>query len=205
MLHDRETGSLWPQPWGECFKGPAEVKKLTEYPSIHTTYSEFKKLYPHGKLLRKPEKGEPGSPYAKYFDDPEKLGMFGRLDNYERLRGKDKVFGIRRGVKQVAVSLDYLKANGKAMITGLGDPVVVTYDPTGETVSAFVFEGDQRALVKGLQAATGRLIAPGGGTVWCSRTGKVMEGKGRDLTIIPTMTAYWFAWLSFFQDTKLIN
>lgn len=204
-MHDRETGSLWPQPWGECIKGASEGKKLTEYPAIHTTYAEFKKLYPHGQLLKKPEKGEAGSPYGDYFADPDKLGMFGRLNDYERMPGKDKVFGLRRGDKQVAVSLAYLKTNGRALITGVGDPIMVTYDQSSGTVSAFAFTGNQRAAVKGLKVEGDRMTAPGGRTVWNSRTGKVIEGDGTDLPIVPMMSAYWFAWLSFYPDTELVN
>lgn len=204
-MHDRETGSLWPQPWGECFKGASEGKKLTEYPAIHTTYAEFKKLYPHGQLLKKPEKGDPGSPYADYFADSEKLGMFGRLNDYEQMPGKDKVFGLRRGDKQVAVSLSYLETNGRALITGLGDPLIVTFDKNSGTASAFVFTGDQRAAVKGLKVEGDRLIAPGGRATWNSRTGKLIDGEGTDLSVVPTMSAYWFAWLTFYPDTELIN
>lgn len=204
-MHDVETGSLWPQPWGECFTGASVGKKLTEYPAIHTTYAEFKKLYPHGQLLKKPEKGEPGSPYSDYFDDSEKLGMFGRLNDYERMPGKDKVFGLRRGDKQVAVSLAYLISNRRALITGVGDPIIVTYDASSETASAFVFEGNQRAAVKGLKVEGDRMIAPGGRAVWNSKTGKLVEGEGIDLSVVPTMSSYWFAWVSFFPQTELVN
>ena len=204
-MHDVETGSLWPQPWGECFSGASVGKKLTEYPAIHTTYAEFKKLYPHGQLLKKPEKGEPSSHYSKYFDDSEKLGMFGRVDDYERLSGKDKVFGLRRGDKQVAISLIYLKTNGRSLITGIGDPIIVTYDASSETASAFVFEGNQRAAVKGLKVDGDRMIAPGGRTVWHSRTGKVIEGDGTNLSVVPTMSSFWFAWVSFFPNTELVK
>jgi len=204
-MHDRETESLWPQPWGECFKGASEGKKLTEYPAIHTTYSEFKKLYPHGQLLKKPERGEAGSPYSRYFADPEKLGMFGRLNNYEQMPGKDKVFGIRSGDQQVAVSLALLKRRGYTLVTGVGDPMIVTYDSTSETASALAFEGDQRASVKGLRVYSDSIIGPGGVTVWHPRTGKAIRGEGSDLPVVPTMSAYWFAWLSFFPETELVD
>lgn len=204
-MQDVETQSLWAQPWGECIKGASEGKKLTQFPAIHTTYAEFKKLYPNGQLLRKPEKGEPGSPYAKYFGDPEKLGMFGRVDDYERLKGKDKVFGIRADEQQVAVSEAYLIKNGFALIPSLPDPVVVTFDADGGTVAAFAFSGKQKAAVKGLKVDGDRMIAPGGRAVWSARTGELLEGNGEDLAVAPTMSAYWFAWLSFFPNTELIK
>ena len=204
-MQDVETQSLWPQPWGECIKGPSEGKKLTQFPAIHTTYAEFKKLYPKGQLLKKPEKGEAGSPYKGYFDNPNKLGMFGRVDDYERLKGKSKVFGIRTGEQQVAVAEAYLVASGFALIPSLPDPVIVTFDAKGSTVAAFAFSGKQKAAVKGLKIDGDRMIAPGGRAVWSARTGRLIEGDGVDLPVVPTMSAYWFAWLSFFPETELIR
>ncbi len=92
-MQDLETGSLWSQINGECISGELEGKKLSPLPALHTTYSEFKELYPEGLLLKKPEKGESGSSYDSYFADPDKLGIFGRADNFQKLDGKDKVFG----------------------------------------------------------------------------------------------------------------
>jgi hypothetical protein len=131
--------------------------------------------------------------------------MFGRLNDYERMPGKDKVFGLRRGDKQVAVSLAYLKKHGRALITGVGDPIMVTYDQNSGTASAFVFTGSQRAAVKGLKVEGDRMIAPGGRAVWDSRTGKLVEGDGTDLSAVPMMSAFWFAWLSFYPDTELVH
>jgi len=203
-MQDRETESLWPQPWGECIMGRSEGKKLSEYPAIHTSYGEFKKLFPQGQLLKKPEKGEAGSPYDGYFADPDKLGMFGRVNDYEKLKGKDKVFGIRVGVQQVAVSEAYLVEHGFALIPSLPDPVIVTYDTTGKTAAAFAFEGRQRGMIMGLKPQGDRLVGPGRRAVWSARTGKLIEGNGDDLPVAPTMSAYWFAWLSFFPSTELI-
>ncbi len=205
VMQDRETESLWPQPWGECIKGPSEGKKLDQFPAIHTTYAEFKKQYPNGQLLKKPEKGEAGSPYDRYFTDPDKLGIFGRANNFERLAGKDKVFGIRQGDQQVAVAEAYLIERGYAMIADLSDPVIVTYDKNSSTSAAFAFTGKQTETIKGLKVESNRIIVSDGKLVWDALTGELIDGDGENLALVPTMSAYWFAWLSFFPETELIK
>ena len=205
VMQDRQTESLWPQPWGECIKGPSEGKKLDQFPAIHTTYAEFKKQYPNGQLLKKPEKGEAGSPYDQYFADPDKLGIFGRANNFERLPGKDKVFGIRRGDQQVAVAEAYLVERGYAMIANLSDPVVVTYDKNSSSAAAFAFTGKQTETIKGLKVESNRITVSDDKLVWDALTGELIKGDGENLALVPTMSAYWFAWLSFFPETELIK
>ncbi len=205
VRQDRETESLWPQPWGECIKGPSEGKKLEQFPAIHTTYAEFKKQYPNGQLLKKPEKGEAGSPYSQYFADPDKLGIFGRANNFERLAGKDKVFGIRQGDQQVAVAEAYLVERGYAMIADLPEPIVITDDKNSTTAAACAFTGKQTETIKGLKVDSNRIIISDGKLVWDALTGELIEGDGENLALVPTMSAYWFAWLTFFPETELIK
>ena len=134
-MQDLETESLWSQPSGECIQGELEGNKLTLFPAIHTTFAGFKKSHPNGQLLKKEAKGPHGSPYADYFDDQSKLGMFGRLDNFERLPGKALVFGLRLPEGEVAITKDYLEEHGHAEI-GEGPIVMVSYDPESKTVRA---------------------------------------------------------------------
>lgn len=46
---------------------------------------------------------------------------------------------------------------------------------------------------------------PGKNITWNACTGKVLSEKGEDLVMVPIVTSYWFAWLSFFPDTGLIK
>lgn len=135
VMQDLETESLWSQPTGECIQGKLEGSVLSLIPAIHTTYAEFKKQYPHGQLLKKEEKGPEGAPYAEYYADSTKLGIFGRIDDYERLPGKTLVVGLRLAGGEVAVSMDYLEEHGSATV-GENPKIVVTYDSKSKTVSA---------------------------------------------------------------------
>lgn len=203
-MQDLETGSLWSQINGECISGILEGKKLSPLPALHTRYSEFKELYPEGLLLEKPEKGESGSSYDSYFADPDKLGIFGRPDNFQKLDGKDKVFGLRPGEHQIAVSEDYLIQNGFAVFSQSEPPVIVTYDVDSKTVAAFALRDHSQTDLENIRIEDNTLFLSGDKAAWDSRTGMVKSGDADSLDPIPAISAYWFAWISFFPDTELI-
>ncbi len=204
-MQDLETGSLWSQIDGECISGELKGKKLSSLPALHTSYSQFRELYPEGLLLRKPEKGESGSQYDSYFADPDKLGIFGRANNFQKLDGKDKVVGLNLGKRQIAVSEDYLIRNGLAVVSGTEPPVIVTYDHEGRTVAAFALRDHSQADLENIRIEDNALFLPGDNAVWDSRTGRAKSGDADQLDQIPAISAYWFAWISFFPDTELIN
>jgi len=204
-MQDLETESLWSQVSGECISGPEVGSKLTQFPAIHSTYNGFKKTYPNGLLLKKPKKGEDGSPYGSYFSDEKKLGIFDRADNYTRLQGKDKVIGIRFSNHEIAVSLDYLKREKFAVIADSITPVVLIFKPDGATVSAFVFDRKDNDYLASLEVTDGAISIAGGKMKWDASSGLAISDGGDDLIIKPTMTAFWFAWVSFFPETELIK
>lgn len=204
-MQDLQTGSLWSQINGECISGELEGKKLSSLPALHTRYSEFKELYPEGLLLKKPEKGESGSSYDSYFADPDKLGIFGRADNFQKLDGKDKVFGLNLGKRQIAVSEDYLIRNGLAVVSGTEPPVIVTYDHEGRTVAAFALRDHSQTDLVDIRIEDNALFLSGDNTAWDSRTGRAKSGDADPLDQIPAISAFWFAWISFFPDTELIK
>lgn len=204
-MQDLQTGSLWSQINGECISGILEGKKLSPFPALHTRYSEFKELYPEGLLLKKPEKGESGSPYDSYFENPDKLGIFGRANNFQKLDGKDKVFGLRLGKRQVAVPEDYLLRNRFAVVSATNPPIIVTYDVDSKTVAAFALPEYMQTDLENIRIEDNTLFLPGDNAAWDSRTGRVKSGDAEPLELIPAISAYWFAWISFFPDTELIK
>ena len=182
-MQDLETKSLWSQISGICIWGEMEGTKLKTVPFSHTTFGAFKIKYPNGKLLKKPTDSTDkidGSSYDSYFADKERLGIFGRVDNFKRLAGKDKVYGIRFENSEFAVSERYLTKNGYAMIVSESMRVYVTFDSASLTAAAF-------ALPDSLKLA-----------------GKI-EINNQTAKAFPVISAYWFAWVSFFPETELIK
>jgi hypothetical protein len=205
-MHNLETESLWSQVSGQCIRGEQEGKLLELYPSSISTFAEYRKSYPDGLILVKPEKGEAGSSYDSYFANDTKLGMFGRVDNFQRLAGKDLVYGLRTGDRQVAVAEKYLEKHGYAYVDQLQPPVLITFNKEGNSVSAFAVNGAEPAA--DAFAVRNNKITRGDGKekiAWDATTGRLLEGKGQDLKEVAVMSAYWFAWAGFFPETDLVR
>lgn len=204
MLQDVETGSLWSQVTGECIAGKMEGSVLTLYPSMMTTFAAFGVDYPDGRLLTKPQPGPDRSPYEWYAADTTALSMFGRVDNFQRLRGKDVVYGVRMDGRQTAVAKDLIASKHLVILDQFTTPVVVTGDSTGSSVAAFLLPvGRQR--ISELEVVGDTLILGSGDESWNARTGKSQSVRGGDLAPVPITSVYWFAWVSFFPETELVK
>ncbi len=204
-MMDMETKSLWSQVSGECIQGEMEGKKLSLFPAIHTTYEEFKTLYPNGRLLKKEARGDKGSHYNKYFDDKTKLGMFGRADNFQQLPGKERVVGLRVEDHPAAVSLAYLKEHGYALIENIAPPVVVSYDFSSRTVAAFKLPPGIDGLPAKIKVTEDSILLSKPKAAWHPLTGRAVTAKTQDLEAVPVITSFWFAWATFFPETELIQ
>ncbi len=204
-MQDLQTESLWSHVTGECLMGPMEGARLAQFPAMHTTYQQFTKIFPEGVLLKKPEKGEEGSPYDSYFEDPDKLGIFGTENKNEALKGKDKVFGLQIDDIHFAVAESYLNKNNFAVIPYVAPPVIVTYDKIGKTAAAFALPDRSSDDIKTLKVENNEIRLTDRKIVWNAQTGKIMSGKAKDLKRVPVVTAYWFAWANFFPETELIK
>ena len=203
VIEDIETGSLWSQVTGECISGKLEDSCLALLPSMLATYSEYKKLYPNGEVLAKPDKGS-HSPYDWYAKDADMLGVFGRVDNFSRLEGKEPVFGIRSEGIQVAVSKNYLLQNRIALLDQFSPSAVVISDSNGDRVAAFTLP-DSVKNISELRLDGDAMVIRNGEIMWDVGSGRIISGEGSDLTPVPITSSFWFAWVSFFPKTELIK
>ncbi len=178
-MQDLETESMWAQITGEAIQGDLIGKSLTIFNNFHhSTFAEFKKQYPNGRLLKKEILGDASSHYTKYMDDSTKFGIFGRDDTFSKLGGKDLVFGIRHGDKIIAISKDYLTANKTYAFKSDSVTIVINYDEASGTIAAYE---TNYAL------------------------DKINMNELKNNKSVGVVTAYWFAWISFFSETELIN
>ncbi len=198
-MQDFQTESLWSQVSGKAISGEKEGMLLKLYPSQQMTYAQFKKSYPTGRLLRKPSKGGGVSHYERYFADSAKIGIFDRIDKFDRLPSKDIVVGVRSGDKQAAVTMDLLAEKKMAILNNMSPPVVVIYDLTTQAISGYEISSQSATSI---EYADGKLSA--GDESWDIFTGHALNANGKDLKSVSVSTAFWFAWSSFFPDTELI-
>jgi hypothetical protein len=202
-MQDIETESLWSQISGRGMQGAHRGTELTLYPSSITTFADFKRSYPDGRLLTKPEKFEKGSKYDQYFSDSTKLGIFGRVDNFKRVPGKTKVIGLRLASGNIAVTLEKLAEAVVVLMPTAKPSVALLYDAATETSYAYDLSGLPGEQATELAVDGSRLMA--GAAAWDIRSGNAIDGKSVPLKPVPIITAFWFAWASFFTDSELIQ
>ncbi len=205
VMQDMQTKSLWSQVTGECIQGELEGKSLSLFPSQHTTFAEFKERFPEGVLLKKPFKGPRGSAYQDYFSDSAKLGIFGRQDTFKQIPGKTRVFGLRFNDGQVALTVDHMEVNRIEVIDMFNPKTLLYYDSEGETVSAYALPENIAWDPAQFKVRQDQIVYRDNRFAWNSSTGEGISDDMPDLKPMPVITAYWFAWFSFFTDTRLIK
>jgi len=130
IMQDKETGSLWSHITGECLEGEYLGTQLEMIPVVQTSWSQWSGDHPATRVLKKSEEIT-SSQYEKYFDDPERTGLFRTIWLQDRLPGKSLVHGILLGPHSLAVTDGVLTA-AKPIKTELGGvAITVTRDPDG--------------------------------------------------------------------------
>ena len=95
LMYDRESESLWTQLGMKGVSNTALNKKLKWLPSVHMTWSSWKKAFPNGQVLSTDtgyKRHYAGQAYASYF--ASKYAMFPVPDSRKELPDKDKVIGL---------------------------------------------------------------------------------------------------------------
>jgi hypothetical protein len=130
IMEDRETSTSWSHVTGRALGGPGRGARLQALPSVQTTWAEWKKTHPRTELLKKSEEVL-SSHYQKYFEDPDRMGLFRAQWLNEVMPGKTLVWGATLGVHAVAVTDRVLTDGARAGVDLGGTPVVVERGPDG--------------------------------------------------------------------------
>ncbi len=134
IMQDKETGSLWSHVTGECLEGEYAGMELEMVPVIQTTWAQWAADHPGTRVLKKSEEIKSSS-YEKYFNDPEKTGLFRTDWLMDRLPGKALIHGVELGTHSLAVVDEALPSGGS--VTGkLGDVEVAMTRGTDGGISA---------------------------------------------------------------------
>jgi len=205
VIRDLQTGSLWSQISGTCISGPMEGTTLVQYPLHYTTYGVFKKSFPKGQLLKKEFRGKKGSYYDSYFSNVKKLGILGRIDTFTRLGAKETVYGIRVKQHEVAVSKIFLTENPLYIYNISDQNILIYFQSSGETVIAFKLPFSKKLSQEEFQLDDRSIFLSKTNTRWNILTGQVLSGPGKPLQEVPVISAFWFAWVTFFPETDLIQ
>ncbi len=212
VMYDRETETLWSHFNARAIHGTLRGTELKPYPAIHTTWGEWKQLYPNSKVLSKRAtlggiRG-PHNVYAGYMADPNQLGIFGTRNPDHTLPGKEHVFGLKFKDERVAYPLQYLRRSPLVHDTVAGEPVLVVFiarEATAVALSRHV-GGKTLDFARLRQTARKWLIEDTlTGSRWRALNGEAIAGplKGSRVTPLPGHQVFWFAWKGFYPHTRL--
>ena len=154
-------------------------------------------------MLRKPTSGQPGSSYADYFAQPDRLGIFGRINDFQRLEGKDQVFGLRLADQEIAIGKDYLNEQRYEIIDSGNTRIIIYYDRESNSAAAYALPHLTDRQLSELGVKDRQLTI--GTQRWNLLTGQPTAGNGDPLVAHPLISAFWFAWASFFPKTELVK
>ena len=201
VMQDRESDTWWSQVTGRAIHGDNRGAQLQKLESVQTTWEKWVAAHPDTTVLAKNEEIT-SSHYQKYFDNPERMGLFRAQWLTEKMPGKTLVYGAAVGPHAVAVTEEAL-ARGIAT-TDLGPTPVVVARGSDGGVRAFI------AQVMGVDLeleADGGSIVDRTGSTWDLDTGRCTAGprKGAQLESVAVTAVYWFAWSGFYPNTQVIE
>ena len=204
IMEDRETGTLWSQMTGRAIDGAHRGSQLQRLEAVQTTWERWRTAHPDTRVLKKKEEVV-GSPYQRYFDDPDRMGMFRAQWLADRMPGKALVFGATLGSHALAVTEGALDGTGSVVAELGGVPVVLARGPEGG-VRGFAARVEGEVIELFRDPATGKVVDDSGST-WDLTTVRCIAGPriGARLEPIAVSPSYWFAWSSIYPNTQIID
>jgi len=224
IMYDRQTESWWQQATGEAIVGELTGESLEFVPALLVSWKEVRdEGHPSLTVLSR-ETGvdrEYGrNPYVGYDTRRSPLASFfpGSVD--ARLPAMERVLSAGERVDPVAVPFSELERRGVLEFEVDGEPVVAFW--TAGTSSVL----DARQISEGRDVGSAVALDPrvdgrrltfepirGGRfrdhdtrSTWTVQ-GRAVDGplEGRELAVLPHGTPFWFAWITFQPDTRVIR
>lgn len=192
--------------------GPLKGHTLKLVPALITTWEHWRRLYPSGKVLAKRPSlfGPSGTSnvYQSYFEDPNRLGIFGTRNPDAVLPGKEFVLGVTAGGERVAYAFRRLSRQRVVNDAVKGEPVVVIFSAQDATAAAFSRRAGGHTLTfVNLRQQDGVWVMEDRetGSTWRAFEGRAVAGRleGMRLEAIPGTQAFWFAWKQIYPETRL--
>jgi hypothetical protein len=223
VMYDRATESLWTHFDGRAVVGVLTGTQLDPIPSPLLAWADFKSAYPDGQVLSRDtgfDRNYGQNPYFGY-DNPETSPFLFRGDVDDRARAKQRVVGVTVGDVSTAYSLDAISAGaGKATNGTVGDVDVVVFWVAGQATalegadtadgrdvgSVSVFDRVVRGESLTFTSTNDGFIDEQTGSVW-DLSGRAISGDldGEQLTQIPHLDTFWFAWSTCRPGTELVT
>ncbi|MDF1696075.1 MAG: DUF3179 domain-containing (seleno)protein [Saprospiraceae bacterium] len=205
LMYDARTQSLWSTIEGRPVLGPLTCENITlqAYPTITTTWGEWKRQYPTTKVLSldtgHSRNYNEGEAYKDYFATDKLMFPVPEVDR--RLRNKDEVLIIRTDNFEedpLAISIQYLREKPIVMGKIAGTSLVVI---SKKDDWVRVYEAD---TIQFESYQNNRLIDQDG-NYWTVQAAYLQGPDGRQLKRISSHRSFWFAWYNAYPTTRLLH
>ncbi|HCT76647.1 MAG TPA: hypothetical protein DGT23_08675 [Micromonosporaceae bacterium] len=221
VMYDRQTESLWPQLTFTAAIGVLTGTKLVPHVLQTVSWKEFRAAHPQAWVLSQEtgfNRNYGRNPYAGY-DDPDGQLLFPLPDADRRERLKERVIGVGDGPSAVAVVRSAVAAAGVVQVNVEGRELVVWHRPgqasaldddsvgTGPDIGTVgVFETTLDGQRLHFTPVSGGFRDTATGSTW-DVLGRATDGPlaGKSLTPYRHLDTFWFAWVAFQPQTKIIR
>jgi len=176
--YDHETNSIWSQPWGRALEGNLKGVELFLLPSQITTWASWKTEHPNTLVMT---------------NDLSRLGV---------RQGFDPDFVIGLLLAESSKAYYYRDIFNQTIVNDyLGDIPIFVW-AADDNFHAYVRQVDEQELT--FEFEDGILVDVESGSKWDIGLGLATEGplKGASLQPVPSSSAYDWAWLDFYPETK---
>ncbi len=217
VMYDRRDGeTLYPQIYFTGVSGSRMGESLTLLPVVETTWRTWKRLHPDTDVVEGvfDESRYTRYPYRNYRTDDDHLifplnpriveNLNPYADDYGR---KDSMLGVRLNGDPRAYLFE--KMGQQAVINDQlgGVDILVVWDQHSHLALPYAREVDGQSLTFAIEDDGGfpfSLVDEQTGSVWDIH-GRAIEGPmaGARLTQVPAHNSFWFAWVTFWQDTDM--
>lgn len=223
VMYDRQTETWWQQATGEGIVGEYAGRQLTFVPANVMSWRDVRETFPDARVLSREtgysrRYGE--NPYRDYDRRSGPFSWAFKARQDDRVPMMERVAAIELGGETVAVPFTAL-AQRKVVPVELGgeDLVVLWAEGTSSALeNGSIAEGRDvgasavfRTEVEGQSltfepAGRGRFRDRETGTAW-SLAGIGLEGEleGRQLEAVPHGNHFWFAWVTFKPETRIVR
>ncbi len=222
VMYDRQTQSLWPQLTGLASVGALTGTQLEAIPMGAVGWAQFRDAHPDARVLTRDtgqDRDYGANPYVGY-DEPDG-GLLAPLPDGtdDRLLVKERVMGLGEGAAAVAVTRKLvadagileMKLDGKKVslwhapgqASALDEARIVDSQDVG-SVAAYSPRVRGRDLT--WQRSGGTFVDTQTGSRW-NIAGEAVAGplRGARLAPVKHLDTFWFAWVAFQPDTRLIS
>ncbi|MEU4293164.1 DUF3179 domain-containing protein [Kribbella sp. NPDC026596] len=221
VMYDRQTESLWPQLTGQAALGVLTGTTLKAIPMGTVAWRDFQTAHPDAWVLSRDtgyDRPYGRNPYAGY-DDPTGQPLFPLPGTDARLPAKERVIGVSGTRDAIAVVRSTLAQKAVLEVT-VDDSQLIMWHRPGQA-SALDDENITRGRDVGSVAVFDPLVAVrrlhfvADGTGFRDREtdsrwdvlGRAISGPltGGQLEPLRFLDTFWFAWVTFHPDTRVIG